>query len=286
MRLPSNYKIHTKANYFVSSVWPLNLNSDTAKESEWGSHVCLLALSNVVDSQIICIYPASGTDYDTIMNGVIIPRRGPGGMLHILWSRTTSLATQSGPFQPNHFCPVILITKSKKMKQSNLDNSLTRLSKDTLEQSSSTNSSPSNFVVDSIKSPVVRSSLTVTASTSTRGLKKRPSKELSIKSPHRKCISVPPTRSFVKPKITVFMSNQKTPSNQLSVQTGTFNHISDTSTGDINDTLSSMYNDEVVEEKNNSTGIIHGDVEEVTSIKYPFDICLYIDKLSSVSEGE
>ena len=47
-----------------------------------------------------------------------------------------------------------------------------------------------------------------------------------------------------------------------------------------------MYNDEVVEEKNNSTGIIHGYVEEVTSIKYPFDICLYIDMLSRVSEGE
>ena len=47
-----------------------------------------------------------------------------------------------------------------------------------------------------------------------------------------------------------------------------------------------MYNDEVVEEKNNSTGIIHGDVEEVTSFKYPFDICLYIDQLSRVSEGE
>ena len=145
----------------------INLNSETAKESEWGS--------NVVDSQIMSIYPASGTDYDTIMNGVIIPRRGTGGMLHILWSRTTSLATQSGPFRPNHFCPVILTTKSKKMKQSNLDNSLTRLSKDTLEQSSSVNSSPSNFVVDSIKSPMVRSSLTVTASTSTHGrLKKRP----------------------------------------------------------------------------------------------------------------
>ena len=132
----------------------------------------------------------------------------------------------------------------------------TRLSKDTLEQSSSANSSPSNFVVDSIKSPMVRSSLTVTASTSTHGLKKRPSEKLSIKSPPRKCISVPPTRSFVKPKITMFMSNQKSPSNQLSVQTGTFNHRSDTSTGDINDTVSSMYNDEVVEEKNNSTGII------------------------------
>ena len=262
----------------------INLNSETAKESECGSLVCLLALSNVVDSQIMSIYPASGTDYDTIMNGVIIPRRGTGGMLHILWSRTTSLATQSGPFQPNHFCPVILITKSKKMKQSNLDNSLTRLSKDTLEQSSSANSSPSNFVVDSIIFPMVRSSLTVTASTSTHGL--GPSEKLSIKSPPRKCISVPPTRSFVKPKITMFMSNQKTPSNQLSVQTGTFNHKSDTSTGDINDTLSSMCNDKVVEEKNNSTGIIHGDVEEVTSIKYPFDICLYIDKLSRVSEGE
>ena len=44
-----------------------------------------------------------------------------------------------------------------------------------------------------------------------------------------------------------------------------------------------MYNDEVVEEKNNSTGIIHG---EVTSIKYPFNICLYIDKLNTVSEDE
>ena len=64
----------------------------------------------------------------------------------------------------------------------------------------------------------------------------------------------------------MFMSNQKTPSNQLSVQTGTFTHRSDTSMGDINDTLSSMYNDEIVKErkKNNSTGIIHGDVEEVT----------------------
>ena len=51
-------------------------------------------------------------------------------------------------------------------------------------------------------------------------------------------------------------------------------------------TKSSMYNDEVVEEKNNSTGIIHGDVEEVTSSKYPYDICLYIDKLSRASEGE
>ena len=149
----------------------INLNSETAKESEWASLVCLLALSNVVDSQIMSIYQASGTDYDTIMNGVIIPRRGTGGMLHILWSRTTSLATQSGPFQSNHFCPVILTTKSKKMKQSNLDNSLTRLSKDTLQQSSLANSSPSNFVVNSIKSPMVGSSLTVTASTSTHGLK-------------------------------------------------------------------------------------------------------------------
>ena len=190
----------------------INLNSKTAKESEWGSLVCLLALSNVVDSQIMSIYPTPGTDYDTIMNGVIIPRRGTGGMLHILWSRTTSLATQSGPFQPNHSCPVILTTKSKKMKQSNLDNSLARLSKDTLEQSSSANSSPSNFVVDSIKSPMVRSSLTVTASTPTHGLKKRPSEKLSIKSPPpppRKCISVPTTRLFVKPKITMFISNQK-----------------------------------------------------------------------------
>ena len=57
------------------------------------------------------------------------------------------------------------------------------------------------FVVDSIKSPMVRSSLTVTASTSTHGLKKRPSEKLSMKSHPRKCISVPPTRSFVKPKI-------------------------------------------------------------------------------------
>ena len=199
-------------------------------------------------------------------------------MLHILWSRTTSLATQSGPLQPNHFCPVILTTKSKKMKQSNLDNSLTRLSKDTLEQSSSLNSSPSNFVVGSIKSPMVRSSLTVTASTSTHGLKKRPIGKTLNKVTLQEMHSVPPARSFVKPKITMFMSNQKTQSNQLSVQTGTFNHRSDTTTGDINDTLSSIYNGEVVEEKNN--------VEEVTSIKYPFDICLYIDKLSRVSEGE
>ena len=45
----------------------INLNSETAKESEWGSLACLLALSNVVDSQIMSIYQGSGTDYDTIM---------------------------------------------------------------------------------------------------------------------------------------------------------------------------------------------------------------------------
>ena len=65
-----------------------------------GALVCLLALSNVVDSQIMSIYPASGTDYDTIMNGVIIPRRGTGGMLHIYgqelhhWQHKADLSNQ------------------------------------------------------------------------------------------------------------------------------------------------------------------------------------------------
>ena len=92
----SNEATFELQNSHESKLLCIKRQAFTAKE--WGSLVSVLALSNVVDSQIMSIYPASGTDYDTIMNEVIIPRRGTGGMLHILWPRTTSLATQSGPF--------------------------------------------------------------------------------------------------------------------------------------------------------------------------------------------
>ena len=64
------------------------LNLRTDKGRDWGSLMCLAALSNVIESKIKSIYPTSGNDYEILMNGVIKPRVCNRGMLHILWSRT------------------------------------------------------------------------------------------------------------------------------------------------------------------------------------------------------
>ena len=76
----------------------------------WGSLLCMLALSSVVGHQIKSVYPSTDNLYEKVFNGVIYPHdtNDNNGELHIMWSRFGSIEKELTTFQPNHFIPVLL----------------------------------------------------------------------------------------------------------------------------------------------------------------------------------
>ena len=114
----------TKKDYFVSlrSIYEIAVSSKatgvsleelvksealrSCKPGEWGSFMCLLALSSVTKRNIFSVYPSIGAIKNRIiLNNSIKPRSGVSfGDLHIMFTQLGF--TEGKAFNPNHFVPL------------------------------------------------------------------------------------------------------------------------------------------------------------------------------------
>ena len=117
----------TKREYFSSfnSVFEVTVSSKATGDSlegkvkseairmchpgQWGSFLCLLALSSVTKRNIVSVYPSVGAiKYRMVLNNLIEPRAGISfGEIHIMFTQHDFSEGQR--FHPNHFVPLLKI---------------------------------------------------------------------------------------------------------------------------------------------------------------------------------
>lgn len=73
------------------------------------SLMTMLALSSVIERNIVSVYPNTHDFQSEIFNGEMQPRSGESKerALHIMWSQINNLDVNKGKFTPNHFVPLI-----------------------------------------------------------------------------------------------------------------------------------------------------------------------------------
>ena len=78
----------------------------SCKPGEWGSFMCLLALSSVTKRNIYSVYPSVGAIRTRIiLNNLVTPRTGTSlGNMHIMFTQLGF--TEGKSFNPNHFVPL------------------------------------------------------------------------------------------------------------------------------------------------------------------------------------
>ena len=75
----------------------------TCCDKRWAGLMEMMALSSVIDHVIYSVYPTCAP----LFHGPIVPRMGtPPTSCYIMWTRDSAL-DNNGPFQPNHFVPLI-----------------------------------------------------------------------------------------------------------------------------------------------------------------------------------
>ena len=87
----------------------------TCCNKRWAGLMDMLALSSVIRHTIYSVYPDCSPAIRPLFHGPIIPRMGSlpnSTTCYIMWTRDSAL-NNNGPFQPNHFVP-LLTTKQKK----------------------------------------------------------------------------------------------------------------------------------------------------------------------------
>ena len=83
--------------------------SSTCCDKRWAGHMEMMALSSVIGHVIYSVYPTCAP----LFHDPIVPRMGtPPTSCYIMWTRDSAL-DNNGPFQPNHFVPLIASSEKK-----------------------------------------------------------------------------------------------------------------------------------------------------------------------------
>ena len=81
----------------------------TCCDKRWAGLMEMMALSSVIGHVIYSVYPTCVP----LFHGSIVPQMGtPPTSCYIMWTRDSPL-DNSGPFQPNHFVPLIASAEKK-----------------------------------------------------------------------------------------------------------------------------------------------------------------------------
>ena len=81
----------------------------TCCDKRWAGLMEMMALSSVIGHVIYSVYPTCAP----LFHGPIVPRMGtPPTSCYIMWTRDSAL-DNNGPFQPNHFVPLIASAEKK-----------------------------------------------------------------------------------------------------------------------------------------------------------------------------
>ena len=64
------------------------------------------------------VYPTTSTNFMVLFNGIVEPKVDIGRpIIHVMWSKSTSLSAVGGTFQANHFVPIVMRTSAGNLKK-------------------------------------------------------------------------------------------------------------------------------------------------------------------------
>jgi len=92
------------------------------EENQWGTFICLCALSSVINIPIRSIYPEVEDVYCKVFNGTLNPRPQLSSSsiikipISIMWSRVGEIGKEFGvKFTANHFVPIFIFEKGEQV---------------------------------------------------------------------------------------------------------------------------------------------------------------------------